>query len=184
MTTHRFESPRSHFWDSFLIIVLEITLFIKKACNWLLEIPLKKANKLIKLVKGWRDWYWKVPITGIVAFAILFWVLNCNLPLAIFLGAFAAFTTVGPYVFNTDDFNTAEKFCDKTQRVAEILIKLSLLGIAFDITGWFDGHQILQLFSWPLLIVSIVLYALSGLGQWSIAWARYEEDRDADAWYY
>lgn len=174
---HRIES-RSRFWDSLLIIVLEITLFIKKIHYWILEIPFKKLLSIL------RSWYCSVPLTGIISFAILFWILNCNLPLAIFLGAFAAFTMVGPYVLNTDDFNIAEKFCDKSQKISEYLFKTSIIGLAFYITGWFDGHQILQLFSWPLLIVSIVLYALSGLGQWSITWARYEEDRDADAWYY
>ena len=165
MTTHRFES-RSHFWDSLLIIVLEITLFIKKACNWLLEIPLKKANKLIKLVKSWRDWYWKVPATGIVAFAILFWIFKINLAPAIFLAAFTAFLVTGPYVFNTERVSRLIRFVESSMTISIILFVIFLIGLALKIFGWpnFIDRSVCEAFVWPMLITSSVLFIVSAFG--------------------
>jgi hypothetical protein len=170
--TNRFES-RSHFWDSLLTFILVVSLFIKRAHGWLLEISLKKANKLIKLVKSWRDWYWKVPLTGIVTFAILFFGFG-HLATSIFLAVFAAYLVLGPYVLNTGDYTKATKFCDVNLKIAETSFFVSLVGIIANHGLWISG-EFWQVFSWPLLVTSLILFIFSAAGDVGIALTLSEE---------
>lgn len=117
--------------------------------------------------------YWAVPVAGI-AISVLLWLCDVSLAKIIFWGIFAAFTVVGEYILETNNYVRAGKFCDITVKAAIILFLLSVVGILVKYAHLLNG-EFWQVLAWPLFSATIILFILSLFGQLGVSMAIYEK---------
>lgn len=134
----------------------------------LVEICLQVQDWVVLSAKFVKK-YWTVPTIGITVLVLL-WLCDISLAKTIFWGIFAAFTVVGYHVFETHNFSRIGRFCDINEKISKILFLVSLVGLIFQYAHWLNG-EFWQLFSWPLMTASVVLFVLSILGQIAVSTA-------------